>query len=146
MLTGTPVPDAVFLTPNEYQTISRIGRTKKNTYHRIEGTASANEGPRHLRRRGGVGGSVNIPNATGGRGLAAIDTPTLPSFVFCDQHQEPAAALTLLRMSTKRSSPELITWVRIVSTCVSAKKIMSPYLRSGLSSVNNWSMPFMPEL
>ena len=51
IVTGTPVPDAVFLTPNEYHTISRIGRMKKNPYHRIDGMASENEGPRNLRRR-----------------------------------------------------------------------------------------------
>src|SRR3954447_15115917 len=53
IVTGTDVPDAVFLTPNEYQTINRIGRTKKKTYHRIDGIASENDGARSRRRRGG---------------------------------------------------------------------------------------------
>ena len=62
------------------------------------------------------------------------------------QHQAPAAALTLFMMSTKRSSAGVITWVRIVLTCSSLKKIMSPYVRSGLSSLSSWPMFFMPEL
>ena len=40
----------------------------------------------------------------------------------------------------------MITWVCIVLTSSSLKKIMSPYFRSGLSSVSSSLMFFMPEL
>jgi hypothetical protein len=53
MSTGTLVPDAVFLTPNEYQTINTMGKMKKKAYQRIDGRASENDGARSLRRVGG---------------------------------------------------------------------------------------------
>src|SRR5882724_2267731 len=82
MSSGTPLVEAVFLTPNEYHTISRIGRTKKNPYHRIDGMASENDGARSRLRRGGAATAawvVNMSNAAGGRGLPISDMSTSPS-------------------------------------------------------------------
>jgi hypothetical protein len=96
MVTGTLVPEAVFLTPNEYQTINKMGRMKNATYQIIDGTASANDGP--FSRRffgGGNDGVVNMSNAAGGREIDPIDMSP-PSRSWSVQHHEPAAALILL--------------------------------------------------
>ena len=82
MSTGTPPPDAVFLVPNEYQTISTIGRTKKNRYQTIDGKASENDGARSRRLRGGP--------ATGT--VVVISSPTRSR----SRRQAPAAAFILL--------------------------------------------------
>ncbi len=49
MSTGTPVVDALSLTPNEYHTISRIGMMKNSAYQSIPGMARANDGNRNRR-------------------------------------------------------------------------------------------------
>ena len=130
---------SVSLAPNEYHTISRIGRMKKKKYQRIDGIASENDGARSRRRRGGPEAAVNMPNAAGGRGPPASDMSTSVAHLASSptSHHAPAAALTLFMMSTRRSRAGVITWVRIVFTCSSLKKIMSPHFRSGLSSVSS---------
>ena len=137
------MPEAVFLTPNEYHTISRIGRTKKKTYQRIDGMASENDGARSLRRRGGAVGRHHWHRRRAREPSPSSHAPRTPRRGVT---HAPAAALTLFMMSTKRSRAGVISWVCIVFTCASWKKIMSPYFRSGLSSLSSWLMFFMPEL
>src|SRR5258706_9372547 len=103
MSTGTPLVDAVFLVPNEYHTISRIGRMKKKRYQRIDGMASENDGARSRRRRAGPA-EVDNSRADGGCGLPTTDMSTsFPSLATPPRPQAPAAALTLFMISTKRS-------------------------------------------
>ena len=108
--------------PNEYQTTNRTGTTKNARYQTMEGIASANAGALHR--------------------LADPRVAMLVSPASGDQ--PPALALASARISSMVVAVSDSTWVSMVSTCSSVKKIMSGRSRSDANSLISLSIVFMP--